>query len=66
MACDESDQEVTIPADFVIVAFGAVSHNPLEREVKQKFSEYYVIGDAIRPRKIKEAVAEGFFAGSRI
>jgi len=66
VAKDPEGNEVVIPADYVVVAIGAVSYNPLEAEVKQHFAEYYVIGDAVSPRKIMDAVSEGFFVGNRI
>jgi len=63
---DAEKKEVTIPADYVIVAFGAIPYNPLEESVKKNFKQYYVIGDAVKPRKIMDAVSEGFFVGNRI
>jgi 2-enoate reductase len=66
VATDPDGKEILIPADYVVVAFGAVSHNPLEEEVAKHFDEYYVIGDAVSPRKIMDAVSEGFLIGNRI
>jgi pyruvate/2-oxoglutarate dehydrogenase complex dihydrolipoamide dehydrogenase (E3) component len=61
VAEDPDQKEVVIPADYVIVAFGAVAYNPLEEEIRKKFKNYFVIGDAVKPRKIMDAVSEGFF-----
>jgi 2,4-dienoyl-CoA reductase-like NADH-dependent reductase (Old Yellow Enzyme family)/thioredoxin reductase len=66
VAEDPDQKEVVIPADYVIVAFGAVAYNPLEEEIRKKFKNYFVIGDAVKPRKIMDAVSEGFFVGNRI
>ncbi len=66
VAEDPDKKEVVIPADYVIVAFGAVSYNPLEEEVRKKFKNCFVIGDAVKPRKIMDAVSEGFFIGNQI
>jgi 2,4-dienoyl-CoA reductase-like NADH-dependent reductase (Old Yellow Enzyme family)/thioredoxin reductase len=63
---DKGYKETLLPADFVVLAFGAVPYNPLEDAVKQKFKNYYVIGDAKRPKKIIDAVADGFQVGYRI
>jgi len=63
---DKGYKETLLPADFVVLAFGAVPHNPLEDAVKGKFKEYYVIGDAKKPKKIIDAVADGFQVGYRI
>lgn len=64
ISCD--GREVLIPADYVIVAFGAVPYNPLEEEVRKKINEVYVIGDAVQPKKIRDAVADGFLIGQKI
>jgi hypothetical protein len=48
------------------VAFGAVPYNPLEDEIRKKFKNCFVIGDAVKPRKIMDAVSEGFFVGNQI
>ena len=66
VAENEEQQEVVVPADYVVVAFGALSHNPLEAAVKENFKQYFVIGDAVKPRKIMDATSEGFFIGHRI
>jgi pyruvate/2-oxoglutarate dehydrogenase complex dihydrolipoamide dehydrogenase (E3) component len=66
VAEDADNKEVVIPADYVIVAFGAVSYNPLEDEIRKKFKNCFVIGDAVKPRKIMDAVSEGFFVGNQI
>jgi thioredoxin reductase len=55
-------KELLLPADFVVLAFGAASYNPLEAGVSRVF-RCRVIGDAAKPAKIKEAIADGFFAG---
>jgi thioredoxin reductase len=66
VALDSGNNEVELPADHVVLALGAVSHNPLEEEVKQHFRDYYVIGDAKQPRKLHDAIEEGFFVGQKI
>lgn len=63
---DNENNPKLLPADFVVLAFGAVPDNPLEQSVKESFSEYYVAGDARQPRKIGDAVADGFMIGNRI
>ncbi|MFZ5597626.1 MAG: FAD-dependent oxidoreductase [Bacillota bacterium] len=53
-------QESMIEADSVILAVGARSVNELAPLLKEKVKELYVIGDAEKPRKITEAIREGF------
>jgi 2,4-dienoyl-CoA reductase (NADPH2) len=50
-------------ADTVIIAAGMASVNALAGELKGKVPALYVIGDAVKPRRVKEAVEEGFLTG---
>ncbi len=50
----------SIPADTVIIAVGALSENSLSKEIKGGEASLITIGDAKEPRKITEAVREGF------
>ncbi len=50
----------SIPADTVIIAVGSRSVDDLAREVKWGKTEVITIGDAKEPRKITDAVREGF------
>jgi 2,4-dienoyl-CoA reductase (NADPH2) len=53
------DGEAVLPADTVILAVGAVAVPDLSREVEAGI-QVIVVGDAKTPRKITEAVKEGF------
>ncbi|HED23869.1 MAG TPA: FAD-dependent oxidoreductase [Firmicutes bacterium] len=60
----ENDGTVTtIPADTVVLAVGTVACNDMASELEGKVNELHIIGDAKRPRKITEAVREGFDLG---
>jgi 2,4-dienoyl-CoA reductase (NADPH2) len=50
----------TIPADTVVMAVGARSLDNLTREVEGDGVQVITIGDAKRPRRLPEAVREGF------
>lgn len=50
----------TIPADTVIMAVGALPVDDLAREIKADGLEIIKIGDAKEPRKISDAIREGF------
>lgn len=56
----------TIPADTVIIAVGSQSVDDLAREVEQGRAEVITIGDAKEPRKITDAVREGFDTALKI
>ena len=48
----------TIPADYFVVAFGGKPDHSLYNEVR-KYFETYIVGDAVKTRKIIDAVREG-------
>ena len=54
---------VTLPADTVIIAAGAVENNALATELKSKGLPVTVIGDADKVGRVLEAVAKGFEIG---
>jgi hypothetical protein len=37
--------------DTIILAMGVKSYNPLEKEIKDKVAEVFVVGDAAKPGK---------------
>ncbi len=48
----------TIPADYFVIAFGGKPDHSLYNEVR-KYFETYIVGDAVKTRKIIDAVREG-------
>jgi 2,4-dienoyl-CoA reductase (NADPH2) len=52
-----------LPADTVVLAIGARSHNPLEEFLKQKGIPCHVVGDARQTGWAIDAVHQGFEAG---
>jgi 2,4-dienoyl-CoA reductase (NADPH2) len=60
------EKTTSIPADTVVLALGAVSNEVLSRHAKALGIETVVVGDAKRPRKISDAVFEGFEAALNI
>jgi len=45
--------------DSIVIALGSVSNNELAESLKNRVTEFYVIGDALKPREVMEAVFEG-------
>jgi 2,4-dienoyl-CoA reductase-like NADH-dependent reductase (Old Yellow Enzyme family)/thioredoxin reductase len=45
--------------DTIVLAMGTKSVNSLKKQLEEKISELYVIGDALAPRKAIEAIEEG-------
>ncbi|MBM4235493.1 MAG: FAD-dependent oxidoreductase [Firmicutes bacterium] len=52
--------QILLPADTVVLAIGAKANNSLANELEGKVKELRVIGDAAKPRKLTEAIREGF------
>jgi 2-enoate reductase len=57
---------VNISGDKVILAMGLVSDIKLYKAVHEKVAEVYVIGDSVEPRRMGEAIHEGYRVGSII
>jgi len=56
----------TIEADTIVLAAGAIPDRTLYQEVKGEVSETYLAGDCVEPRKIGEAIADGYRIGLEI
>ncbi|MFZ5652055.1 MAG: FAD-dependent oxidoreductase [Bacillota bacterium] len=63
---ERDGRETLIPADTVVLAVGARPVSELGAALDGKVPELYVIGDAAGPRKVTEAIREGFEVGRKI
>jgi len=63
---NQEKEENQIKSDLVVLAMGVVSINTLEKEIEGKIEEICLIGDSYKPRKIMDAVYEGFQAAIRL
>ena len=59
-------KESLIPADTVGLAIGAIANNDLYYKLEGEVKELYLIGDALKPQKITEAVREGCDLGRKL
>jgi NADPH-dependent 2,4-dienoyl-CoA reductase/sulfur reductase-like enzyme len=66
IAAGKDGKEKTIEADNIIYALGSQLENKLIRSIKGKVREVYAIGDCVNPRKVGEAIHDGFVAGWKI
>lgn len=55
---------INLTGDKVVLAMGMVSDNKLYDAVHEKVKEVYVIGDSVDPRRMGEAIHEGYRVGS--
>jgi predicted NAD/FAD-dependent oxidoreductase len=50
-----------------VTAFGSEATNTLEKDLRNKVqSELYVIGDALSPRSVEEAILDGLKTSAKI
>jgi 2,4-dienoyl-CoA reductase-like NADH-dependent reductase (Old Yellow Enzyme family)/thioredoxin reductase len=56
----------TLKADTYVLATGSKSNSDLLPALRKKFRNVHVIGDAVEPRRIRDAIAEGFKIGNLI
>ena len=66
VSIERAGQKAWLPADTVVLASGAKPVNILYEQIKIRFKEVYLIGDAKSPRNALEAVTEGLEAGRTI
>jgi 2,4-dienoyl-CoA reductase-like NADH-dependent reductase (Old Yellow Enzyme family)/thioredoxin reductase len=55
-----------IKVDMVVLAMGVVPANDLVKDLEGEIKNIYVVGDCYSPRKMIDAVYEGFLAGINI
>jgi 2,4-dienoyl-CoA reductase (NADPH2) len=56
----------SIPADTVVLAMGVMPVNELAQKAQENGTQIITIGDAKQPRRINEAIREGFEAALEI
>ncbi len=62
----EEGQARNLVVDTYVLATGARPNAELVPALRKRFEHVYVIGDALEPRRISDAIAEGFEAAQRI
>jgi len=55
-----------IKGENIVLAFGAKPNNELVRKLKGSVKELYLVGDCLKPRRISEAIHEGFDVARQI
>jgi 2,4-dienoyl-CoA reductase (NADPH2) len=61
--CRKDGQGQIIPTDTIVIATGSKPDRGLYDALQGNAVELYLIGDAVQPRSVFEAVEEGFKAG---
>ena len=60
------DKIIRFDAESVIIATGYRSNDEMAKQLAGKITELYVIGDCSQPRKVHDAIQEGFRVGLKI
>jgi 2,4-dienoyl-CoA reductase-like NADH-dependent reductase (Old Yellow Enzyme family)/thioredoxin reductase len=63
---DKQFREYEIEADTIVLALGYASNNKLYKELKDKYPEIYLVGDAGRVRKIVDAIYQANYFSREI
>jgi 2,4-dienoyl-CoA reductase (NADPH2) len=63
---DAERDEIVLPADSIIVAGPRESRQELINALEFSADEQYVVGDAVRPRAVHNAIRDGHLVGLRI
>lgn len=63
---DKDKERDTIPADTVVLAVGSRANNELYEQLKDVVPEVFLIGDGRQPRKVMDAIHEGFHLANNI
>lgn len=66
MVQDKDGKKLSLPADVVILAGPVQSRQELTTELEYFCDELYVVGDAMVPRSLYNAIHDGFKLGTRI
>jgi len=58
----KNGQQELIEGDSIVLAVGARPNNELAQQLQGQVPEVIAVGDAVRPRLVREAIDEGFRA----
>ncbi|MEM2633434.1 MAG: FAD-dependent oxidoreductase [Nitrososphaerota archaeon] len=63
---NKKGEKIVLEADNIVLACGSKPNNELAKIIKPTFKKVYEIGDCKKPRKVLEAIHEGFHIGNLI
>jgi NADPH-dependent 2,4-dienoyl-CoA reductase/sulfur reductase-like enzyme len=66
VAAKANGRNIDFDADSIIIATGFISNDELVKYLRREIPEPYVIGDCVEPRKLHEAIHEGFQVGLKL
>jgi 2,4-dienoyl-CoA reductase (NADPH2) len=66
LVVDVEENERVLPADSIVVAGPRESREELAKELEFFTDELHIIGDAVSPRSVHDAIRDGYLVGVRI
>lgn len=63
---DKESRRIRLKADTIVFALGAKAKDELAMGLKGRVKELYIIGDAKQPRRIRDAISEGYITAYEI
>ncbi|MFW5995917.1 MAG: FAD-dependent oxidoreductase [Halanaerobiaceae bacterium] len=66
VVCSTEKEETKIQGDAVVFCLGMKSDRKIAKELENYKDDVITVGDAVEPRKVFEAVHEGYHAGRRV
>jgi hypothetical protein len=58
--------KVCLEAETIVLALGAQANKEILQALKGRVSPFLPVGDCLEPRRAKEAIHEGFWAGLQV
>jgi len=62
----QGEEEISLPIETVVIAVGVQANRKISDALADSNLEIYTIGDAVTPRRVLDAIWEGFEVGNRI
>jgi len=66
VSAEADGKMISLEAESIILATGSKSNGELARQLAKEIGELYVIGDCVEPRKVHDAIHEGFQVGLKV
>ncbi|OQY26402.1 MAG: hypothetical protein B6I38_11385 [Anaerolineaceae bacterium 4572_5.1] len=66
MIAQQGEEKISLPIETVVIAVGVQANRELSDALAQSDIEIHTIGDAVEPRKVLDAIWEGFEAGNKV
>lgn len=63
---ERNEEEILLNADTIVLATGSSPNTSIYNELKQNFAEVHLIGDAVSPAKVADAIHQAFLVANEL